>query len=342
MIQNFRFEHPEFLFFFSVGLLLLILLLLFGVRQKRKALRQFHSNPNLVHLRLHKVQAGLLMLSCLFVTLAIARPQFGAKPEPAADRLDIIFALDISTSMLAADIKPNRLHAAKIVIDSLIERLRGDRIGLLHFAEASFVVCPLTTDTSTLKEFLAATTAETLNHSGTRIGHAIETATARLITPPDELTTRDANNLEGQKALILFTDGEDHGEEAVEAAKTAHREGVYIYCVGVGIPELPAPIPLIGESSGYKRNVKGQVVLTTLDETRLRKIAKAGNGAYYHASEGIAQLTTALAQLEKQKFRIRADGEYEERFQWFVGAALILLVGELLLDMLPQLKPSDS
>ncbi len=332
MIQKFRFEHPEFLFFLTIGLLLLILLLLFGVRQKWKALLQFHSNPNPLHLRLHQVQAGLLILSTLFVTLAIARPQFGMKPEPAVERLDIILALDISTSMLAADMKPNRLHVAKTAMNSLIERLQGDRIGLLHFAEASFVVCPLTTDTATLKEFLEATTAETLSHSGTRIGHAIETATARLITPRDQLSTGSASNLGGQKALILWTDGEDHGEEAVEAAKAAHREGVYIYCVGVGTPGLPAPIPLIGESSGYKRNVNGQVVLTTLDETRLQDIAKAGDGAYYHANEGIAELTTALSRLEKQKFRIRADGAYKERFQWFVGAALILLVGELLLQ----------
>lgn len=331
-----RFGHPGFLYFLWV-VPPLILLLLFGLRQKRRAILLFHSHANPTHFRRHTVQAGVLMLGYVLVTLAIARPQFSAKPEPVAERLDVMLALDISTSMLAADIKPNRLHHAKSAISSLLARLEGNRIGLLHFAEASFVVCPLTTDTSTLKEFLEAIEAETLTHSGTRIGNAIEIATARLgsaartDTGSNEQTATHPTS-DGQKALILFTDGEDHGEEAVEAAKAAHREGVYIYCIGVGTPEQPVPIPLAGGSAGYKRDVNGQLVLTTLHETLLRDIVKAGRGTYYHASADMARLTADLAQLERQKFRVSAKGEYQERFQLFIGIALILLVCELLLQ----------
>ncbi len=328
-----RFAHPEFLHFLWI-VPLLTLLLLFGLQQKRKALLRFYSNVNSAHLQRHKVQAGLLLLSCFLLTLAIARPQWGAKPEPVAEQLDVMLALDISTSMLAEDEESlRRLTHAKEVMFSLLDALEGDRVGLLYFAEASFVVCPLTSDTATLREFLEAITAETLTHSGTRIRNAIETATDRLSSNQND-TAAIGTDFGGQKVLILFTDGEDHGEEAIKAAKTATQKGVYIYCVGIGNAVQSVPIPLprdtATETAPYKRDANGQLVLTALDETQLREIAEAGNGSYYHANTGIVQLAEDLAQLEKQKFRIRSDGEYQERFQLFVVAALILLICEVL------------
>ena len=328
-----RFAHPEFLHLLWV-VPLLTLLLLFGLQQKRKALLRFYSNVNSAHLQRHKVQAGLLLLSCFLLTLAIARPQWGAKPEPVAEQLDVMLALDISTSMLAEDEESlRRLTHAKEVMFSLLDALEGDRVGLLYFAEASFVVCPLTSDTATLREFLEAITAETLTHSGTRIRNAIETATERLSSNQND-TAAIGTDFGGQKVLILFTDGEDHGEEAIKAAKTATQKGVYIYCVGLGNAVQSVPIPLprdtATETAPYKRDANGQLVLTALDETQLREIAEAGNGSYYHANTGIVQLAEDLARLEKQKFRIRSDGEYQERFQLFVVAALILLICEVL------------
>jgi Ca-activated chloride channel family protein len=328
-----RFAHPEFLHFLW-AVPPLILLLLFGLQQKRKALLRFYSNVNSAHLQRHKVQAGLLLLSCFLLTLAIARPQWGAKPEPVAEQLDVMLALDISTSMLAEDEESlRRLTHAKEVMFSLLDALKGDRVGLLYFAEASFVVCPLTSDTATLREFLEAITAETLTHSGTRIRNAIETATDRLSSNQND-TAAIGTDFGGQKVLILFTDGEDHGEEAIKAAKTATQKGVYIYCVGIGNAVQSVPIPLprdtATETAPYKRDANGQLVLTALDETQLREIAEAGNGSYYHANTGIVQLAEDLARLEKQKFRIRSDGEYQERFQLFVVAALILLICEVL------------
>ena len=336
-----RFGNPEYLHFLW-AVPPLIFLLLFGLRQKQKALLRFHSTVDPTHLKHHKVQAGLLLLSYLCVTLAIARPQWGAKSEAVAERLDVMLALDISTSMLAADEKSvRRLDHAKAFIFSLLDELEGDRVGLLYFAEASFVVCPLTSDTVTLREFLAAITAETLVHSGTRIRNAIEIASDRLIS--DQNQPAVASDLDGQKVLILFTDGEDHGEAAVEVAQAATQKGVHIYCVGVGSPIRSVPIPLLGdigtEATPYKRDANGQLVLTTLDETRLQEIAKAGNGGYYTAAAGITELAADLARLEKQKFRIRSNGEYQERFQWFVVGALILLVCEVLHFTLWSRKP---
>ncbi len=328
-----RFGHPEFLHFLW-AVPLLILLSLFGLRQKQKALLQFHNAVNPKHLQRHKIQAGLLLLSYLLVTLAIARPQWGAKPEPVAERLDIMLGLDISTSMLAADEKSvRRLTYAKEVIFSLLEELEGDRFGLLYFAEASFVVCPLTKDTATLREFLTAITPETLTHSGTRISNAIEIATKRLISDHDDPTAIDTD-FSGQKVLILFTDGEDHGEAATSAAKEARRVGVHVYCIGIGNPVQSVPIPLPQgtrtETTPYKRDVNGQLVLTTLDETALQEIAEAGDGNYYHAAAGITQLRSDLARLERQKFSVRENGKYQERFQFFVAGALILLICEVL------------
>ena len=328
-----RFGHPEFLHFLW-AVPPLILLLLFGLRQKRQALLRFYSNVDPGHLQRHKVQAGLLLLSYLFLTLAMARPQWGAAPERVSERLDVMLGLDISTSMLAADDKSvRRLTHAKAVISSLLEALEGDRFGLLYFAEASFVVCPLTNDTDTLREFLAAITPDTLIHSGTRIGNAIEIATERLISDEDDPTTIDTDT-GGQKVLILFTDGEDHGAAAISAAKAASRGGVHVYCMGVGNPVQSVPIPLPQgtgtETTPYKRDVNGQLVLTGLDETHLQAIAKAGNGNYYRAPAGSTELHTDLARLERQQFRIHRDGKYQERFQLFVAGALILLICEIL------------
>ncbi|MCG9133347.1 VWA domain-containing protein [Candidatus Poribacteria bacterium] len=327
-----RFGNPELLHFLWL-VPPVIFLLLFGLRQKQKALRQFHTHVDPVHLQRHKIQAGLLLLSYLFVVLAIARPQWGAKSEAVAERLDVMLALDISTSMLAEDEKSvRRLAHAKEIMLSLLDALEGDRIGLLYFAEASFVVCPLTSDTGTLREFLASVTAGTLAHSGTRIGNAIEIATDRLVSGQSK--TPITSDFGGQKVLILFTDGEDHGGEAVAAAEAATQKGVHIYCVGIGDPIRSVPIPLqagVGiEITPYKRDASGQLVLTMLDETRLQEIAKAGNGSYHHATAGITELAVDLARLERQKFRIRADGEYQDRFQLFVAGAFVLLICEVL------------
>ena len=327
-----RFAHPEFLHFLW-AVPLLGLFLLFGLQRKRKALLRFYSSPHPSHLQRHKVQAGLLLLSSSLLIFAIARPQWGVKPEPVAERLDVMLALDISTSMLAEDEGSlRRLTHAKEIMFSLLGELKGDRVGLLYFAEASFVVCPLTSDTATLREFLDAITAETLTHSGTRIGNAIQTATTRLSSNQNDTTAIDAD-FGGQKVLILFTDGEDHGEEAIEAARTATQEGVYTYCVGIGSTIRSVPIPLpqgttTETTAPYKRDANGQLVLTALDENQLREIAEAGNGRYYHANTGVVQLTADLARLEKQKFRIRSNSEYQERFHLFVGGALILLICE--------------
>ncbi len=342
-MNSIQFSSPEFLhFLWSVPPLILVTL--FGIRRKQKAHLQFHPTSAPAHTRRHKIQAGLLVASYLFLTIAIAQPRFGGKQIPVRQHLDIMLALDISTSMLAADAQPNRLILAKRSIFSLLERLQGNRIGLLLFAESSFVVCPLTTDTTTLKEFLTAVEPETLVHSGTDIGKAIETAIAHLNrkTDDNQIETSLQSYQRGNsthKALILWTDGEEHGETGLNAAKTAAREGVHIYCIGVGTSGQSVPIPLPeGDSpentltaqenpSTYKRNLSGQLVLTELNEELLREIAKQGRGSYYPETE-MNPLLRDLAQLQRRTTKVQRNGTYAERFQFFVAGALILLLCE--------------
>ena len=381
------FGSPEFLhWLWSVPPI--ILLSLFGIRQKQKARERFHSTPvSPIYARKHKIQSGLLIVSYLLVTFAIARPQFGEKQEPVQRQaVDIMLALDISTSMLAQDgEKQPRLRRAKRAMFALIEAMQGNRIGLLLFAEASFVVCPLTTDASTLKEFVAAVETEMLLHSGTQIGHAIETAVARFnhedslqnveidnggSEPRFRVTSNASRTREKHKALILWTDGEDHGGTAVEAAKAAVSTGVHVYCIGVGTPGKPVPIPLpvlplpenqeidnvdfgttqkntsqritspnaLRTTEKYKRNVSGQLVLTELDEETLREVAAQGRGRYYHETEIFQQsgrLAGELAQLATRQFKggTPDGGERAERFQLFVGIAIFLLIAEMCVSL---------
>ena len=334
----FRFGNPDSLFLLWAVLPLIILLLIYGLRMKRKAMLLFQVNVNATHLKRQLLQAILLMLCFMFVAIAIALPQWGAAPETVEESLDVMFALDISTSMLATDGNSlRRLTRAKNVMFSLMKKLEGDRIGLLYFAEASVPVCPLTTDVGYLKETLSAMTPDSLVHRGTNIANAIEIATDRLILDQLDMSTLDSD-ISGQKVLVLFSDGEDHGENAEAAAEIAHKKGIHIYCVGVGSLERSVPIPLIVASEGYKRDVSGQLVLTALDEKILQDIAKAGKGKYYHVTAGVGQLAKDLAKLEKQKYSVRKKGKLQNKFQWFVGIALLLILGEMLLEILMKVR----
>ena len=268
-----------------------------------------------------------MILSYLFLVLALARPQIGTKLELARRRgLDVMIAVDISASMLAEDIKPNRLLKAKHAISSLIDRLSGDRVGLIAFAGTSFVQCPLTTDYATARLLLDALDVDTISQGGTEISEAISKAATSF------------NQEESKyKVLVFFTDGEDHGEKAMEAAKSAFKGGIRIFCVGVGSPDQGAPIPL-RESSGkfldYKRDRNGELVVTKLDDLLLREIAQLTHGNYYQATPSekeIVLLYEDLASLERREIEERQFTQYEERFQYFLVFALLFLVWELLL-----------
>lgn len=327
----FRLGNPEFLIYILFGLPILFFLLLVGLRKKRKAILLFQNSSKTSDINRQRVQASLLLLVFLLISFSLTFPKWGAKPETVAERLDVILALDISTSMLATDSNSTRrLTHAKDAIIALLDQVQDVRFGLLYFAEASVVVCPLTNDVSTIKEFLTALKPESLVHRGTRIGNAIDTAKERFIEDSNSIATFDENS--GQQAIILFTDGEDHGDNVSDAVVEAKMNGISIFCVGIGSSDKSVPIPLLDESIGYKRDASGQLVLTSLNENLLSEIADAGEGYFYHASFGVSNLITDLSRIKKKKFKISSDGEYINRFQWFVGFAVFFLLVEIFIQ----------
>jgi Ca-activated chloride channel family protein len=276
-----------------------------------------------------------MTLSYTFLVLALSRPQIGTTLEiMKRSGLDIMIGLDISASMLAEDIKPNRLLKAKHAISSFIDRLEGDRVGLIAFAGDSFVQCPLTIDYAAAKLLLDALNVDTISQSGTEINQAIKIAASSFNQEEDKY-----------KVLLFFTDGEDHGKRAIEAAKAAASQGIRIYCVGVGLPNQGTPIPLRqsnGELRGYKHDRNGKPIVTKLEDALLREIAQLTNGNYYQATPGEAEmdrLFAELAAIEKRKIEERQFTRYEDRFQYFLAFALLFLVWEFLL---PESRSNKS
>ena len=276
-----------------------------------------------------------MSLSYTFLVLALSRPQIGTTLELVKrSGLDIMIGVDVSASMLAEDIKPNRLLKAKHAISSFIDRLEGDRVGLIGFAGDSFVQCPLTIDYAAAKLLLDALNVDTISQSGTEISRAIEIATSSFNQEEDKY-----------KVLLFFTDGEDHGKRAIEAARAAADQGIRIYCVGVGLPNQGTPIPLRrsnGEFRGYKHDRDGKPIVTTLEDALLREIAQLTGGNYYQATPGEAEmnrLSAELAAIEKREIEERQFTRYEDRFQYFLVFALLFLVWEFLL---PESRSNKS
>jgi Ca-activated chloride channel family protein len=327
------FVHPVFLY----GLLLLPLagLFLWWARRRRERDLARLGNPVLVQRlsstvnwrgRRWKDALWLLVLAALLV--ALARPQWGSVTEVVEQEgIEVMVVLDVSNSMLAQDVKPDRLSRAKMEISDLMERLGGDEIGLVLFSGASFVQFPLTSDYATARTFLDNARPQVISRPGTAIAEAIRTAMGGF----------DVNR-SSQKAIVLITDGEDHEGDALASARTAAEQGIRIYTVGFGSPE-GVPIPEYderGEVAGYKVDQAGEVVLSRLDEATLRQIAEAGNGEYYRATASGSELE-ALAQelntLQTAELASVVETRGIERFQFFLLIGLAALVAaELIPD----------
>ena len=226
-----RFAHPEYLY--ALGIIpLLVIFYALAFRKKVEAFRRFGNEEILLKLtrttsfRRQRIKAGLLIASILCCILALARPQMGTRTEIVKrEGLEIMVALDVSNSMLAEDIKPSRLERAKHAIGSMVGKLQGDRIGMVVFAGAAFLQCPLTTDYGAINLFLNGVDTETVSTQGTAIGDAIHTAMKAFHQTEQE-----------QKILILLTDGEDHEGDPLQAARDAEAQGIRIYPIGIGTP----------------------------------------------------------------------------------------------------------
>ena len=265
----------------------------------------------------------LLIAALLLMILALAQPHFKTK-EVVVERkgIDIILAVDVSKSMLAKDIAPNRLEKAKLELTSLIDRLKQDRIGIVAFAGDAYIQCPLTLDKSAVKIFLSTLNSDIIPVPGTAIGSAIRVATKAFTEKEKEF-----------KALILLTDGEDHDSDPIGAARQAAKAGVRIFTVGIGTSD-GSTLPGSG-GEGYKKDRQGRVVLSKLDESLLRQISKETEGAYYRSSRGEVEIDRIIDEIRKmtQKgLKSERSVEYEESFQYFLALALCLLFAEMVLS----------
>jgi Ca-activated chloride channel family protein len=337
-MQVLKFENPEFLHFLW-GAIILALFFFWAVKYKTKLLAKF-GNLEILEKLMQSYSPGrrnmkmfLLVLSYIAFVVALANPQIGTKLEEVTrEGVDVLVALDVSESMLAEDIKPNRLEKAKHEVGKLIDLLQGDRIGIVAFAGMAHVQCPLTLDYSAANLFLDIIDTDLIPQPGTAIGSAIRTSIK-------------AYNSEERKykVLILITDGEDHESDPIEAAKEAEQEGIIIYTVGIG-SQQGVPIPQYtgsGVQSGFKRDREGSVVTTKLDVLTLQKIAYQTGGKYFLASSGEAELNEIydeIAQLEKKELVSKQFSQYEDRFQIFLAIGLILLLIELFLPERKRVK----
>lgn len=276
----------------------------------------------------YNLKKYLLILSVFFLILALSRPQWGTRlVTMTREGIDILIALDVSASMSATDIRPNRLSKAKQEVNGFLDKLKGDRVGIVVFAGSAFIFCPLTMDYKAAQMFLDNVEIGVVPKPGTAIGDAIRTSMLGF------------NQKEKKhKVLILLTDGEDTGEsDPLGAAEEATKEGIKIYSIGVGT-EAGEPIPIQDEKGfvgGFKKDQEGNVVLSRLDQTTLQEIALKTGGKYYQATTGemeLDQIYNEVSGMEKKELQGNLIIQYEERYQFFLFLSLILLIAEFFIS----------
>ena len=263
----------------------------------------------------------LISLALLFFAIGMARPQLGAiLKEKQVRGAEIMVVLDVSNSMLAEDYSPNRLERAKLAISKLVDELQGDRIGLIIFAGESFVQLPVTSDYVSAKIFLSSITTESVPVQGTAMGEAIRTAIKSF-----------TSESENSRAIILITDGENHEDDPVAAARDAVDMGARVFCIGVGSPE-GKPIPMDG---GLLKDNDGNIVVTRLDEKTLRDVASAGRGLYVRAGNtefGLNPVIDEIRSLDAKDFQSVVFEEYDEQYMYFFAIALIFMLIEFMIS----------
>jgi Ca-activated chloride channel family protein len=330
------FARPVFL---TLLLLLpvLFIFLLWAERSRQTALARLGERDLIERLIASLNRAGrrwkslLWFLTLALLLLALAHPQWGSQVQKVEQRgLQVMIALDVSKSMLAQDLKPDRLSRARLEIADVIEHLGGDEVGLVLFSGASFIQFPLTSDYATARSFLDAASPEAILRPGTAIGGAIRTA-MRGFDPARA----------SQKVILLVSDGEDHDEGALPAAREAAAEGIIIYALGFGtlrgvpIPELNAS----GEVIGFKRDRQGQVVISRLNEENLQQVSTAAGGKYYRAGEEVDDLLAELDRLQTAAYSTQFETLAVERFQVFLLLALALLFSA---ELIPDRRPASG
>ncbi len=320
------YQLEEKIWFWVLAVIPLIVLIFFVLQiWKRRIQKRFANKTTLKKLSpnqsLFKSILKIWMLCLVFAFLAIAlvNPKIGTKLETVRTQgVDIVFAIDVSKSMLAEDVAPNRLEKAKQLVTQIINNLVSDRIGIIAYAGKAFPQLPITTDYAAAKMFLQSMNTDMLSSQGTAINEAIKLAETYF--DDEEQTNR---------ILIIISDGEDHSNVATDAAEKAGAKGIRIFTIGVGdVKGGPIPEKRNGIVLNYKKDSEGETVITRLDEETLKEIAKNADGAYINGkntSDVIAEMKDILSKMDKKEFEAKQFADFKDQFQWFLAAAIFLL-----------------
>lgn len=323
----FRFEHTYILYLLLLVPAIVIAYII-QIRKKRRELEKFAEFsilPELIPSRSKTkpfLKMVLVSLSITLIIVAIANPQIGSKLEEVhREGIDIMICLDVSNSMKAEDLKPNRLSHAKQSILRLLDKLKDDRIGIIVFGGEAYVQLPITTDYSAAKLFLSQIDYGIVPVQGTAIGSAIETA----------INSFDKKSLT-KKSIIVISDGENHEDDAIKMAEKANELGIIVNTIGLGSIE-GTPIPEYSgvQNIGYKKDINGNTIITKLNEVMMKEIASAGKGSYAHdnsTSTALNAIFTKINSMDRVEFGTKMYTDYESRFQYFVAAAVLLLLLE--------------
>nr|WP_315162982.1 VWA domain-containing protein [uncultured Flavobacterium sp.] len=304
---------------------IVVLFFLYNLYWKRKKQREFGDLDLVKKLSPESsffkpiLKLGVLLLALTGLILGLVNPKIGTKMETVKrEGIDIVFAIDVSKSMLAEDVAPNRLEKSKQIVSQIINQLGSDRIGIVAYAGNSFPVLPITTDYSVAKMFLQSMNTDMVSSVGTSLDEAIK------------LSATYFDDKKTSKLLIMISDGEDHSEGAEAAAEEANKLGIKIITIGVGT-EKGGMIPLKqnGVVQGFKRDSNNEIVITKLNQESLTAIAKATKGGYVkgtNTKDVVEYVKNALNNIEKTEFEATQMADFQSQFQWFLGIAFILLV----------------
>ena len=321
----FRFAQPEY--FYLLALIpALVAVYLLRLRARSRALERFGDPQTVAQLmpeaspKRVRNKFILYTLALLSIIVGLARPQFGSKlREVTRQGVEIMLAVDVSNSMLAQDFEPSRLERTKFAIDRLTQQLSEDRLGLIVFAGDAYMQLPITSDYVTARNFVRAISPTMVSRQGTAIGAAIDLAARSF-----------SSGSEGSRVIIIVSDGENHEDDALAAARAAAERGIMIYTIGIGTPE-GAPISIGGD---FIKDENGNMVVSKLDEAALEEIALTTGGAYIRATNrslGLDEIIQKINEVEKQQLTSMVFEDFNEQYQYLLGAALILLLADVLM-----------
>jgi Ca-activated chloride channel family protein len=326
----YRIEEPIYFYFLAIipAMIVVFLMVLWWKKHTQSKFSDLNLlqkiAPNSSNFK-SALKVGMLLIGIAFLIISLTNPKMGTKLKTVKrEGVDVVFALDVSKSMLAEDIAPNRLEKAKQIISKTIDKLGSDRVGIIIYAGNSYPLLPITTDHAAANMFLQNAAPEMVSSQGTAINEALELA--KTYYNNDEQTNR---------FLIIISDGEDHQEETKQMAQNLANEGVKIFTIGIGTEKGgPIPLRINGSMIGYKKDRKGETVITKRTPKVLEGIANAANGKYIDGNvtqKPVNIISEIIANAEKNEFETKQFADYKDQFQWFLGFGLLFLVIDVFL-----------